>query len=185
MKKTLFILSLLTLSIIGNSQGKLATKTAKITFHSETPIEKIEATTNQAAAILNKKTGEIAFKALIKSFEFEKALMQEHFNENYMESETYPKAMFKGKIEDLSAVNFDQPGNYDATVKGSLTIHGETKPITVSAKIKVKEDKKNIDVSSNFKVKLEDYNIKNDKIKNIASDIDVNVNGSLTELQKK
>ena len=83
-------------------------------------------------------TGEIAFNLLVKSFEFKIALMQEHFNENYMESDKYPKASFKGKITNLDKINFKKDGVYPAEVIGDLTIHNVTKPLTAKGTLEVK-----------------------------------------------
>ena len=89
----------------GYSQ-KYITKNGYIKFYSETPMETIEAHNRQVNSALDISTGDFVFKVLIKSFEFEKALMQEHFNENYMESDKFPDATFTGKITNLSSINF-------------------------------------------------------------------------------
>ena len=88
------------------AQDKYFTKTGKISFYSKATLENIEAHNRSVTAVLDSKTGNVQFSVSIKGFEFEKALMQEHFNENYMESTTYPKAKFKGKIDNISSVNF-------------------------------------------------------------------------------
>ena len=114
----------------------------------------------------------LVFQVLIKSFHFEKALMEEHFNENYMESEKYPKSTFKGKITNLSSVNFSKNGTYDVTVEGDLTIHNVTNKVSIKGTIEVITG--GINASSKFNIVPEDYNIEipgvvRDKIdKNLA-----------------
>ena len=110
--------------------------------------------------------------------------MQEHFNENYMESDTYPKASFKGKIDNIAAVNFKKDGSYNSTVTGDMTMHGVTKKITINVTIKVAGGK--ITATSKFQVAPEDYKvvIPNTVRDNIASKIDVTVDATLEELKK-
>jgi polyisoprenoid-binding protein YceI len=150
----LFIFSILFLS--GFSQ-KYMTKNGYIGFYSHTPIEDIKADNNQVASVLDISTGEMVFQTLIKSFRFEKALMEEHFNENYMESEKYPKATFKGKITNLSAVNFSKNGVYDAVVGGDLTIHNVTNKISTKGTIEIVTG--GINATSKFSIVPEDYKI--------------------------
>ena len=108
---------------------KYMTKNGKITFNSDAPMEKIEGKNNQVKVIIDATTGDLAFQVLITSFEFKQALMQEHFNENYMESPKYPNSLFKGKITNAKDVNFTKNGKYNAVVEGDLTIHGVTKKV--------------------------------------------------------
>jgi hypothetical protein len=159
MTKSVFALSLLfSLSILFvKAQSKFIDKTTEISFHSHTPLEDIDATTSSALSILDQSTGDFSFAVLIKSFTFKKALMQVHFNENYIESETYPKSTFKGKIKNLSEVNFQTDGNYPVTVTGNLTIHGVTKEVTVNGIIKISGGK--ISATSEFSVVPQDYKI--------------------------
>jgi polyisoprenoid-binding protein YceI len=132
MKKYILILSL-TLGITSTiySQDKYFTRTGTLSFYSETPIENIEAENNQASAILDIQTGEIAVSAQMIGFEFEKALMQEHFNENYIESDKFPKATFKGKILNYSGAP-DDSETTEVTVEGVLTLHGVSKDISTT-----------------------------------------------------
>src|SRR5437762_2423903 len=95
----------------------LITHTGHIWFFSSTPLENIEAHSYQAGASLNPATGDLAFSVAVKGFQFKKALMQDHFNENYLESDKFPKATFKGKITDPGKVNFDKTGEYKVIVK--------------------------------------------------------------------
>ncbi|RYD81291.1 MAG: YceI family protein [Sphingobacteriales bacterium] len=152
------------------------TRTGHIWFFSQAPLENIEAHNRQASSSLNITTGEMAFQVLIKGFEFEKALMQEHFNENYLESTKFPKATFKGKISDLKKVRFNKVGTYNIDVEGELTIHGVTKQITAPATIVVSKD--GIQATSIFKVALKDYNVAIPSLvkDKIAEVVDVNVN---------
>lgn len=138
---------------------KYMTRTGKITFNAsaKNSPEKIEAINNEVANLVDTKTGDIVFQVLIKSFKFERALMQEHFNENYMESDKYPKAEFKGAISNLSEVNFSKDGIYPAKVTGKLTIHGVTNDISVPGTIGVKGS--SVSTKANFTIKLADYKI--------------------------
>ena len=128
--KKIVLLSLLALSAFSLKAQKYITRNGFIRFFGETQFETIKADNNQVASILDTQTGEIVFQALMKSFQFEKALMEEHFNENYVESDKYPKAVFKGKIADLSAVDFTKNGVYNVQVQGELSLHNVTKNIT-------------------------------------------------------
>ena len=157
-KKNLVALALLVLfagSI--NAQDRYFTKTGKIDFSSKAPLEDIEAKNKTVTAVLDTKTGAIQFKVQMKGFEFEKALMQEHFNENYVESGKYPEANFKGTAANNSTVNYGKDGTYNVKVKGKLTLHGVTKDVEAPGTIKVASGK--IDAASSFSIQLSDYNI--------------------------
>ena len=158
MKKLITAFFIAFLFSINASAQTYLTRTGRVSFFSKTPMEDIEANNNEVTGILDTKKGEFAFVALIKSFKFQKALMEEHFNENYMESNTFPKANFKGVITDLSKVNFAKDGIYPVSVKGDLTIHGVTKNIEAPGTITVSQGK--INAKSNFNIKIKDYNIK-------------------------
>jgi polyisoprenoid-binding protein YceI len=159
------------------------TKTGHIRFYSETPIETIEAHNYAVNSALNVETGDFVFRVLIKSFEFEKALMQEHFNENYMESDKYPNAMFKGKVVNSGNIDFSADGTYDAIVQGDLTIHGVTQAVEEKGTFIVKEGK--IQGQSVFNVLLEDYEIKVPGVvkKQISESIEITVNVMLEEVK--
>lgn len=158
---------------------KYITRTGKVTFFSETNVENIEAFTNEAASAIDVATGDVVFQVPIKSFKFEKALMQEHFNENYMESSKFPKAEYKGKLTDMSKVDFGKNGTYEVSTKGKLKIHGVTKDVTVPGKITVKGD--NVTVNCVFNVAPKDYeiNIPGVVAEKIAQKIEVTVNSIL------
>jgi polyisoprenoid-binding protein YceI len=147
------------------SQDKYLTTNGKVSFYSHTDMEDVAADNNQVTSYININTGEVAFQMLIKSFKFDRSLMEEHFNENYMESETYPKSEFKGTISNLSDIDFTKAGKYDATVTGKLTIHGVTKDVTTTGIIEVVTEKillvTNIKllVTAKFNVASADYGI--------------------------
>jgi len=157
------------------AQDLFITRHGQVSFFSKTPLENIDAVNNEVASALNGQTGEIGFNVLIKSFHFERALMEEHFNENYVESSKYPKSTFKGKITNLAAVNFTKDGAYPVSVNGELTMHGVTKTVSSNGSVTVKAGK--IAEFSKFSIKLKDYNITiptlvGDKI---SEDIDLTV----------
>lgn len=172
-----FLLMLTTLSMC--YAQKYMTRTGKISFFSSTPIENIEAINHEVGAILDMGSGDIAFIVPIKSFRFEKALMQEHFNENYMESDTYPNSRFKGSIVNVQEVNLSKPGTYPVQVKGDLTIHGVTKNITVPGTIIVEDQK--VITKAQFLVKPEDYKIKIPALvtSKISKEIEITIDCSL------
>ena len=164
---------------------KFFTKKALIKFESNAPLEKIKAKNHAATCVINTESGAVQFAVLIKAFKFKKALMQEHFNENYMESDKYPKAVFKGKITNLEAINFEKDGVYATTVKGKMTMHGVKKDLTAKGKIIVKSGKPTL--KSTFKVLVADYAIKIPKVvrKNIAKVVTITVEAALNPLKKK
>ena len=139
------------------AQDRYLCRNGHVWFHSHTPFEDIEAHNNEAAGVITPATGEMAFQLLNKSFKFERALMEEHFNENYMESDTYPKSDFKGKIVNLNEVNFSKDGVYPAVAEGNLTVHGKAKTIRVNGTIEVKGSK--IFVKAKFDAVPQDYGI--------------------------
>lgn len=170
------------LSLNAASAQKYITKTGYINFFSEAPLENIEATSNQVLSVLNAADGAIVFKVQIMTFQFEKALMQEHFNEKYMESEQYPDAVFKGNITNISAVNFSKDGTYNVKVTGKLTMHGVTNDVTTDATITVKGGA--VSAEAVFPVTLADYNIKiPGAVKdNIAETVEVTVKASYNKM---
>lgn len=134
------------------------TRNGKISFFSHTNIEDIDAVNNEVTSTINKKTGALQFLVLIKGFQFKKAAMQQHFNSSdYMNSDKFPKADFKGTITDLSKVNFTRDGTYPVVVEGSLTIHGVTNKVTATGSVTVKEGK--LSTYAKFPVKLADYKV--------------------------
>ncbi|SDT99966.1 YceI-like domain-containing protein [Polaribacter sp. Hel1_33_78] len=155
---------------VTNSQDRYLTKNGAINFYSKAPMEDITADNNQVLSIIDASKGKMAIQILMKSFLFEKALMQEHFNENYVESDTYPKATFKGTILNFDTINATASKQQ---VKGMLTIHGVTKEITIDANF-TKTDAL-ILVDGNFIIEVDDFNIQIPAVvaKNIAKKIKV------------
>jgi polyisoprenoid-binding protein YceI len=184
MKRAAFILILCLIFISANSQ-KYMTKNGYIGFFSHTPIEDIKADNNQVAGVVDISTGELVFQVLIKSFRFEKALMEEHFNENYMESEKFPKATFKGKITNIASISFSKNGIYDVIVEGELTIRDVTKNITSKGTLEVVTS--GINAGAKFNISPEDYkiNIPNVVRDNIAKIMEVTVAMKYTPLENK
>jgi hypothetical protein len=156
MKRILLIVLLLTGIIAANAQ-KYMTKNGFIGFYSHTAMEDIKGDNNQVVGLLDVSTGEMVFQALIKSFHFDRALMEEHFNENYMESDKFPKSVFKGKITNLASIDFSKPGTYDAIVEGDLTIRDATNKITTKGTIEVTSG--GINANAKFNIVPEDYKI--------------------------
>ena len=157
--KTIFLFAVILLAAASglHAQDKYLCKHGHIWFYSHTPMEDVEAHNNEAASVITASTGDIVYQVLIKSFKFKRALMEEHFNENYMESDMYPKSDFKGKIVNLKDINFAKPGVYKATVEGDLTIHGKKNRIKHDGTIEVKDGK--LLVKAKFSVVPQDYGI--------------------------
>jgi len=185
MKKIQFIIlvALLGFSNLSVAQ-KYITKTGDVIFYSDTPLETIEAKNNQVNCALNAETGDFVFKILIKSFEFEQALMQEHFNENYMESSIYPNSTFKGKVINMDEIDLASPGSVDIQVKGDLSIHGITKEIETEGTFIISEN--NIQGKAVFDIAPEDYNIKIPSAiaQNIAEVVEITVNIDLNKYEQ-
>lgn len=177
--KNLVFLWILMINSVAIFAQNYATKTGNIKFYSHTPVEDIEAVNKNVRGVLNTKTGSIAFALFIRDFDFESKLMQEHFNENYMESEKYPKASFNGTITLIQNIDFTKKGAYTVTAKGNLTIHGVTKELIIPGVLSI--DKNNITVQSTFKVKTADYKIEIPTLvfKKIAEEIEVTVKCTL------
>lgn len=151
------MLSIFLVSTVAFAQDKLISKSGKITLEASVPaFEEIKATNNGVTVVLNPKTGEIASLALMKGFRFKIALMEEHFNENYVESDKYPKATFKGKIDNFDATSLSTTTK-EYTIKGKMEMHGKTKDVTVTAKIK--KTAAGIEILSNFSILASDYDI--------------------------
>jgi polyisoprenoid-binding protein YceI len=181
MKK--IIIAILALASLQVNAQKFMTKTGSINFSASSPIEKIEGNNKSAACLLDSKTGNIDFVVQIKSFIFKQQLMQEHFNENYMESDKFSKATFKGNFNNLTSINFTKDGEYPASVYGKLTIHGVTKDIKSTGTITIKNGKPTL--ISNFSIKLSDYGIEipgavQDKI---AKEAKISLNCSLDAMK--
>ena len=182
MKTRLIVLSLLLTSLFSFAQEKYITHTAHIKFFSTTPVEDIEADSYQASSVINTQDGALVFQVPMRSFEFEKALMQEHFNENYVESDKYPKSLFKGKIKDFDSEMLKE-GKREIEVTGTMTIHGVKREIAEKATLEVKGQKPTL--HTKFMVAPADYEIKIPGIvKNkIAKELEVTVKAEYEALQ--
>lgn len=157
--KKLFVTTLAVITASLCFGQKYFTKSGKINFDATSPSspEKVEAMNRSAICVIDSKTGAIQFTMLMKGFEFERALMEEHFNENYVESNKFPKAEFKGKIKDNDDINYAKDGTYKVKVKGDIIIHGETKEVEAEGKLVVQNGK--ISAEAEFTVKLSDFKI--------------------------
>lgn len=180
MKRITFSALIIIVSLKLLSQSKYLTNEGYIWFFSSAPLENIEAHNKSVKAIIDMETGEIVVKVPINMFKFQKSLMEEHFNENYLESDKYPAGTFKGKFMDFQNIEKTAGKRYKIYTRGDLEIHGITKKIKEKALLEL-IDKETIKVSGVFKVVLDDYNIKIPKIviKNIAEIVDVNVDLTL------
>lgn len=157
MKKSIILFALVGLTTLTFAQKKKTTTSATINFDATTKLDALPKAENKTViASLNTKSGDVAFESVIKSFTFGNPKMQEHFNgAGWMDSDKFPKATFKGKITNLSAINFKTDGTYNATITGNLTLHGLTKPVNTTASIVVSG--KNVTTTSNFTIALADY----------------------------
>jgi len=158
MKKIL----VLTFLLIGmQSKGQLyMTNSGEVSFFSKTPLEDIDAVNKSVSSIINTATNEVAVQMRITNFVFPNKLMQEHFNENYLESEKFPSATFKGKIKE--SVDLTLPGTYAIEALGSATIHGITRPIELKGTILSTGN--TLTLSCQFEIQLVDYKISIPKI---------------------
>jgi len=175
MKRIIFSLAIVVISCSNSNAQKFYTKNGSISFFSTTSVEDIKADNNQVTALVNTQTGELQFSLLTKGFHFKKALMEEHFNSDYMESDKFPKSTFKGVITDLSKVNFAKDGTYAVAASGDLTIHGVTRKTTANSSITIKDGK--ISGASKFKITIAEYGISVPKIyqDNIAKTVEITV----------
>jgi len=163
MKKMLLLMLVLGIVQLAQAQSKYMTRTGTVNFIAEGPVkDDVKAVNNQAACVFDAATGEIVFQIAIKSFVFKKALMQEHFNENYMESHKFPKAVLKGKLMQVEKIDFSKNGKYPVIVNGEMDLHGVKKPVNEKGMLEVKNGK--IFLSSDFQITLADYNISIPKI---------------------
>jgi len=172
--KILILVSMLAMCQISGAQ-KLVSKNGHIWFFSHTAMEDIEAHNRQVVSILDLATGDLQFNLLVKSFEFKVALMQEHFNENYMESAKYPKASFKGKITGIEKADLKKDGTYPVEATGDLTIHNTTRKVTSKGTLEVKDG--HITAKAKFTVAPKDYQIPIPSVveNKIAKEVEINV----------
>ncbi|TRO64343.1 YceI family protein [Christiangramia sabulilitoris] len=174
----LLILSILIGSFAPAKAQFYQTTNAEITFFSSAPVEDIEAVSNDGVSVLNIDNGAISFKVKLRSFKFEKALMQEHFNENYMESEKFPDAIFKGQIS--GGFDSRSSNSQELIIKGDLTIHGVTREREIPVVIQISKDGEQLRLNSKFEVACKDHKIRIPKLlwENIAEVIEVTVNAN-------
>ncbi|HSD13788.1 MAG TPA: YceI family protein [Flavobacterium sp.] len=157
MKTKLFLAALLSITFLGFTQSKKMTKTGEVKFEASVPsFEEVKAENKTTTVVLNTDNGDIAALALMKGFRFKIALMEEHFNENYIESDKFPKATFKGKVVDFDMSKLSETEK-EFTIKGTLELHGKSKKISVPAKIKKSGDA--ISLTTAFSVNSDDFDI--------------------------
>ncbi len=181
--KKIILYSFIALSTLQVSAQKkiYSTKTGTAFFDAGTGVENISATNKSTISAFDAVSGQIQFSIMVKGFEFWSQLMQDHFNENYMESDKFPKSTFTGKITNLDKVNFSKDGSYPVDVKGTLEIHGVKKEVAAKGTMKISGE--TVTATSDFVVVLEDYGIRipgvvKDKLAKDAK-IKINCNYSL------
>ncbi|MCB0707561.1 MAG: YceI family protein [Saprospiraceae bacterium] len=183
MKIKILAAAILMISAFSVDAQRYFTREAKIDFISDAPMEQIEAHNSSATTVLDISNGQLEFAVLIKAFLFEKALMQEHFNENYMESDKFPKANFKGNIQNPEAVKWGVDGTYPIEVSGKMTIHGVTRDVTAPGTIVISGGA--VSASSSFAIAVADYDIEIPSVvrEKIAKEVAINVNVNFQELK--
>ena len=175
MKGIILSFCLIIIVNVSNAQQVFATKTGQLIFNATGSDVKIVAVNNQTDSKFVSTTGQIIFGVLIKGFKFENQLMEDHFNENYMESTQFPKADFKGYITNIKEVNFGKDGEYPVKVEGNLTIHGVTNKVNTEGVMQVKDGKPNI--TGSFKIAIKQYGLKGSYIGDkIASEATIKLN---------
>ncbi len=162
-----------------SGQGKYFTSNGTISFYSYTPIEEIAAENNTVSGVIDAATGEMAIIVEMTAFQFKKKLMQEHFNENYVESHIFPKARFNGRITNHETVDYSSTGSYEVEAKGEMTLHGVTRVITTEGTLEVQTG--GLAVMAVFSLNPKDYEIRIPRVvrKNIAEQLEVTVNMNL------
>lgn len=173
--KALVLASLMAVASTLVAQSRYIDRAGKASFFSSAPLENIEAHSEQVVSILDVKSGEVVASMLMRSFNFRKALMEEHFNENYVESHKYPKAVFKGKITNLADFNAGKEGKHMFNIEGDITLHGVTRPLQVKAEATVVQGK--IQAKATFPLRVADFKIEVPRLvtNNIAEVVEVKV----------
>lgn len=156
--KKISLIVVLIISLSATAQKRYFTKNGQVSFTAGTALEDIDAVNKAASSVFDAGTGQIEYAVLIKGFEFRRALMQDHFNENYLESDKYPKSVFKGVIQNPEKINFSKDGVYPVTVKGTLEMHGVKKEISTTGTLKVSGE--TVDCNASFPVQLSHFDIK-------------------------
>lgn len=157
MKKSILIVSSILLVHFSYAQKRYFTKTGIVSFEAGTAVEDIDAINKSTTSIFDATSGQYEFALLVDGFEFKRSLMQQHFNEDYLESGKYPKSTFKGKITNIDQVDFQKDGTYPVTVKGVLEIHGVKKEIETPGVFKVSGE--GVSSTATFTILLEDFQI--------------------------
>ena len=174
MNKVKLVLSsmviLASLVTYAHTPAKYISAKSHIKFFSTTPVEDIEANNYASVSTLSTETGKVVFSVPMQSFEFEKAMMQQHFNnEHFLETNVYPKAKLIGSITNLEEIDFTKEGEYKAVIDGQLTIKGITKPVNEVGTLIIKQDE--IAISSKFFITLADYGITFDEKEMVSTKI--------------
>lgn len=166
------ILGLITAGL-AMAQGPMVDRSGTATFFSEAPLENIEATNKEVLGAIDLEKGTLAVSMLMKGFHFDKSLMEEHFNENYVESDKFPRATFKGVISNFAALDFSKSGSFEAEADGEIEIHGVKKPLKTMVKFDVSS--KDMKVNTEFDLAVADFDIEIPTIvfKNIAEVVEV------------
>jgi hypothetical protein len=183
MKTKILFLSLVLISKLAAAQAVFIADKGEVTFYSYAPIEDIKATCTQVNSMYNTSTGEIAFMIPMRGFKFAKSLMQEHFNEKYIESDKYPHATYKGTVNEK--IDPTKSGKYNVSSKGIITVHGKEKEISTTGEMEIENDQ--ITLNTRFFVALDDFNIKKPQLllNNIADTIEVKMKAIYKPYVKK
>lgn len=158
-----------------SAQSKFIDRGGYASFFSSAPMEDIKAESEQVVTIFDIKEGKIVASMLMRSFTFRKALMQEHFNENYVESHKYPKASFTGSVTNIDEVDLTKDGKYSLDVTGEITLHGVTQPLKIKADVVVIEG--SMQAKAVFPLTVKDFKIKVPRlvVDNIAEVVEVTI----------
>jgi polyisoprenoid-binding protein YceI len=183
MMKKYTLLFLILSSLFSKAQPLFMANKGEVSFYSSAPLEDIKAESKQVNGMINTQTGEVAFVIPMRSFHFAKALMEEHFNEKYIESDKYPQATFKGKINE--PIDMNKKGKQRLSVNGVMTIHGQSKNITENGDLEIGDDK--LTLATEFYLAIRDYNITVPTllIKNIADTVQVRLKADYVPYKKK
>lgn len=184
MQKIIFLLAYILLfsHLVSHAQERYLLENANVRFFSDGIIQDIEATNKEAKGIIDASKSEFLFKIPIKAFKFPSALMEEHFNENYLESDKFPDGTFKGKIEGKYDLKAD--GEYSVNAVGELLVHGIKQARTIPSIIRVKNGKASIE--SKFTIKVADHQIKIPTVvvKSVAEEVEVTIKADLKKQEK-
>ena len=183
MIKHLFTILFFLIAVAVSSQTIYSVEKGDVTFYSYAPLEDIKAESKQVNGLINTLTGEIAFIIPMRSFHFPKSLMEEHFNEKYIESEKFPQASYKGKINEK--IDFSATGVFQLTTSGILSLHGKEKEINEKGTIEISKEK--ITLTTEFNVAISDFNIKIPQLlfNNVADTVQVKLKANYVPYKKK